>query len=765
MNNRCMMTLPCTGIINNLWSMILVFLIPLYLGLSTSVSAQPVIFPDSRVTGITPWSVCETADYLPEEIFPAYIGSGRIGIGLDASGMQNLDCKIGMQKRYTGAQFEAKDELYVHAEGMISSHYIPNNLMPLGYLNYSISVDGSPVSLKESTIGWQRTIDVRKAVVTTEIVLNQGIRLIITAFSPYDTYQAYYRFQIQSTDGKDHNTVIRPQLSLELRQRDRGGAILDRVTKHSINGNTATLTGSVDKDGKHSPLEDYKLAYNVTGQKVWVTDNAIGAELTLESGGKPASKNVVFSIGKTDPAGSYNRTLRSHQTDWAKFYDSGANISVGDTEREFLFNNSLYLFRICGTYNNGVPLQYLLFHPENWYTCTFWDLSFITDALIKSNNLEPVRRTVSWLDKIAAPTGPTFRWMTLYNGDSGMPKTSIESSFVANASHAMSAIRYYEATGDKAFLKSTVYPILRKTSTYLAKERFIKEGDHYIGTGSGIDANTSIQVNDTYTTVWFGVVLKKTAEYAKILGIDVAERAGWEEIADNIQLSTCERGYKFSRNWPGPDGWVWMLLYPTEGMPLLNMEVFAKNREHLYYGNLGQPWCYFWQASSDYRAGLNLADSSERYIAEGIKFTRGPGYFMEGVDPGKMEGLPPYTSAHASYITAITEQLVFSSVWDDEISVFTNLPASMLDRRVSFNRIRTSRGVLVSGDYSPEQVCVNLSGTGNATVRIRVPKGMTSGSVKVQVDGVVRKCEITDSAVTLPVSLVHGKSVVVVVER
>jgi hypothetical protein len=722
-------------------------------------------FTDSRVRHVDPWELREEASDLPEAILPAYIGSGKIGIGLDASGMQNLDCTLARITRYTNVPYEAKDDLYVFAEGMISSHICRSNLMPLGYLNYELTVDGSAVSLHDSVIRWQRTINIRTATVVTSLTLRQGIRLELTAFTPQETNLAYYRFSVQSTDGKTHSVLIRPQLGLVLRPRNRGGAILDRVTGRSQGGDSAAVSGEVRTDGPSASFENYKLSYQVHGPGAWATDSALGVQMTLTADSKPVSSEVVFSIGTRSPVSSFSEALSDHKSDWAGYYNSGATISIGDPTREFLFNNSLYLLRIGGTYNKGLPLEFLLFHPESWFGCTCWDLGFIIDGLIKTNHLEQPRRALKWLNAVAEPTGRPFHWLTRYNGADGMPKDWHDTNFVVSAAHAMSAIRYYETTHDRAFLKSTLYPILRKVSVYAAADRFVKEGDHYIGAGCAIDANSTLQVNDTFSTVWFAVVLKKTAGYAKTLGVDATEAAKWDDIADKIRPDTCDRGYKYCRSWGGPDGWVWMLLYPTEGMPLIDMKTFVKCREYLNYDNLGQPWCYFWQAASDYRTGMDLADSSERYIAEGVKLTYGPGYFAEGVPTAGrgLEGLPPYTTAHGSYLAAATEQLVISSVWNDEIGVFTNLPKTMLDRSIHFAKIRTSRGVVVSGEYSPNNASVTLSGTGDQIVHVRIPEALVSGGFAAKADRSISKTEVQGAIATLTVHLRRDKPATVTI--
>jgi len=53
------------------------------------------VFKDSQVTKLDAWTVCEEADAMPAVCYPAFVGTGRVGVGLDAAGLQSLPESLG----------------------------------------------------------------------------------------------------------------------------------------------------------------------------------------------------------------------------------------------------------------------------------------------------------------------------------------------------------------------------------------------------------------------------------------------------------------------------------------------------------------------------------------------------------------------------------------------------------------------------------------------------------------------------------------------
>ncbi len=742
---------------------ITVLLTALLLASVTADASRP-LFPDSMVADLNSWSIIEKADHLPQNILPAFIGSGVIGIGLDASGMQNLDCKIASNPRYNKGKNSRTDDLYIFRERMISSHLSHLNLMPLGYLEYDLEIDGKlllPTDLLKNVSNWERAINIREASVRTTLVFKNGVVLSITAFCPYETAMAWFRFELKSNDGVIHRVRLVPFLKLKVRPEIGGGEILDSITSREVRGSTASICGKALKAGKHNTYEDYELGYKLEafGGETESDDTCLKAIYYLDVSGKPIVRDLVVHCGSICESGNFDRSFLSHKADWANYYDTGASISIGDPLREFLFNNSLYLLRSGGTFKNGYLLQFLLFHPENWFAGTFWDTTFTVDGLIKANQVGLAERFVRWLNESAKPAGRTFAWITRYDGSSAMPSKWKDSGYFVNAAHAMSAIRLYETTQNKNLLKQIIYPLLRKIAVYSANAHFIKEGDHYIGGGTGLDVNQPQETNQTFSTAWFAVVLKKAAEYATILGVDEKHRIHWAEIAKNLKLEKGEAGYFASRDNPKPDHWLSMLLYPTEAMPLVELSDFKRNRTvqcWLDTYGLQQPWCHFWQALSDMRLGEGWAEQADEYIKEGIGFVYGPGYFSEITPRGRnVEGLPPYLSAHSVFLAAIAEQFLSGSIWSNDTVFFANLPTALRNREISFGKLRTSRGLIASGKRSPQKIELVLEGECTFPLKIHL---WNYGRFLLRIDNTpVREFTVDNGSILFTVNLQKGK--------
>jgi len=756
----------------------------------TGVSEKNICFKDSTVTDFTRWTLTEQSDVLPMNIFPAFIGSGYIGVGLDASGMQVLDCRISQLEKYRKPAHNHTDDLYVFHERMISDHLTAKNLMPLGFLHYELEIDQIPIAqLQTDVIGWRRTVDLKKASVETHLVLKQGVGLTITAFMPHESSCIYFRFTTQSTDGQSHTVKIVPSLRLHLRERSGfpEKPIFEQI-EHSVHSERfASLTGIVNPSDKSSPLEHYSVLYGVgafpAGQSA-ISDRSIGRRLEMRANAESQNCDILFYIGSSAigrantenmlsafeefESKGFDRIFENHKANYADYYQTAAQLFLEDAKRELLFNNSLYLFRNGCSFQNGIPLQLLLFHPEPWFGSTFWDTVFAIDGLLLSNDLQSPQRTVEFLSKAVKPDGRPFPWIVRYDGSSAVPSDWVDSGYLVNLSHATTAIKYYEVTKDNACLEKTVFPLLQRVADYIVSERLIAEDDHYIGAASGHDVNADLHLNETYTTLWGAVILRKTAEYAQLLNLCPEKRDEWLRISRRIRLDKGENGYYQSRTAQKPGNWVSMLLYPTEGYPFVDLNIFKVNRERQCflndYAELGQhqPWVYFWQACSDMRMGQERAERVEELIREGIEFVYGVGYFSE-IAPlriNTLTGMPPYISAHGAYLAASTQQWVRGSIWDNTIELFADISRERRQRTIRFERIRTYQGVLVSAEYTPNFIKAVFEGSGDYVLKVAVPHCLNSEKANCIINGKkTSDFQIQNNKLIVPLSLTLNKPV------
>lgn len=742
------------------------------------------LFEDSRVRRITPFTIEEEDTSLPTDILPMFIGSGRIGVGLDASGMQALDCTVGSKERYRKAKGNNSEDLYVFHERMISNHISTGNVMPLGWFAYDLVVDGQPTDLLAKPLSvkaWRRSLDLQRGQVTTSLELRAGVRLTILAFTPYDQTTACFRFTAQSADGREHRVLLRPRLNLILRPRTQSRPVVEKMIEAKASGASAYLKGRVEKQGSFQPYEDYDLVFGVAASegaacKADQTVLSAEKEWTLKQG-ESARLDVAFSLPDKQPAGldasqppvaapELDKRLRAHALDYEKFFAQAGQIHIGDARRELIFNNSLYLLRAGATYRQGCQLQFMLFHPECWFGATFWDTNFTIDALVRTNQLATAQRFVEWLAAAARPQGRPFNWLNRHDGKSAMPADWVDTGYLVGAAHATSAIRLYETTKDRALLEKTIYPLVARVADYAAAERFVKEGDHYIGVTAGHDVNTEQHVNETYTTAWFAMVLRKAADYAELLKTDPARAARWREIVNTLQLQKGPEGYGQSRTQPKPANWVSMLLYPTEAAPLLEMGAFKRNRasqnfafHYQDFQRCHQPWVSFWQSCSDFRIGDDRADYVEEQMQEGTAFVYGPAYLSEIVPlrTTDLVGMPPYLTPHSAYVTASAEQLFSGSIWDSSLQLFAHLPTTLRGREIAFERLRSQNGVEATAHWTPEKITAELRGEGHYTMGLRAPVALEGLPLTLTINGKVQPCSAQNGLATVELELKKGQ--------
>ena len=84
-----------------------------------------MIFRQSALSSLTHDTVTEEAPRMPRDIYPAMIGSGEIGIGLDATGLQGLNTRTRQYRDTLSLMYDrtsVQDDLYIRHDSAISKH-------------------------------------------------------------------------------------------------------------------------------------------------------------------------------------------------------------------------------------------------------------------------------------------------------------------------------------------------------------------------------------------------------------------------------------------------------------------------------------------------------------------------------------------------------------------------------------------------------------------------------------------------------------------
>jgi hypothetical protein len=701
------------------------------------------------MTQLSPTCIVEESSAYPVMIAPAFVGSGSMGVGIDASGLQVTDSRIA---EGFGLPSDA-DDLYVFRHGLLSSDLgQPYNLLPLGHLTWSLQV--GQVAIDASNLHWQarlwrRTIDLASAGVETEMVVDHRIRVRIRCFAPFGQNAVAIEIGLKGYDRRNQPIAEATPVSLDvgvaLRGR-RGQTFFDRIEfsdsdaceLHAANGYRDTSLRYRWHHGGRMRVKTSEAYYGLVAEAN-VADDEVVFHCMIDFSASSASSASALDFHAVD---------RDHRHDWSRFWSQVACIDVGDVEREFLFSKSLYLLRCGHDYRLGGTSGLLINHPAWWYACTFWDMQFICDGLLHANAGQCVRDFVEWLARVVRPTGRPFPWMMIHDGATPVNEAD-DMGIVVNLAFAMTALRAHNELHDDELFARAIWPICSRVCEFIATALFSREGDHYIlGMPCGHDVSSMSEslINETYTAVWSLTILSRTLSLAESHQMTPSWASLAADIVANARIEATDEQYLHARAVSIEEfsyaSWLPNLLYPTEALRFLDRDRYRRTRAlgsfpNIYVQKQGnfQPWGYFWNACSDLRC--DDGESAAQLIDAGCEHVYGPGYFCEvGPCQWGLGTIPPYPTACGAYLTATCEQLVCGDFWSGGVSLFVHLPKAWLTRTICVERIRSGTGVCVSATMSPQRLSATLVGRGDVNVRVRIPAELHVGTCVVRVNGV-----------------------------
>jgi hypothetical protein len=216
-----------------------------------------------------------------------------------------------------------------------------------------------------------------------------------------------------------------------------------------------------------------------------------------------------------------------------------------------------------------------------------------------------------------------------------------------------------------------------------------------------------------------------------------------ERIAAGITLDRIDGEYLHASDLRAEDlpvaSWIPFLLYPTEGTPFVDLELFESTRERydftdLYQRKQGfqQPWVCFMQSLSDLRLGDPVRAAAS--LQTGLDLVFGTGLLCETGPGPETVGLPPYFSAHGSYVVAYLERFVSSSIWDGEVALFAGLSGADSSRTLAVTGARCAGGITVDASYAAGRIDATLQGP-RRTLVVAIPVSLLGPAIQVTIDG------------------------------
>jgi hypothetical protein len=122
----------------------------------------------------------------------------------------------------------------------------------------------------------------------------------------------------------------------------------------------------------------------------------------------------------------------------------------------------------------------------------------------------------------------------------------------------------------------------------------------------------------------------------------------------------------------------------------------------------------------------------------GLEHTFGPGYFCEIGPRQETVGLPPYVTAHGTYISACLYRFVTTSVWDREISIFASIPSGYRNRRLMAKNVVCAGNITVTAEYSQYEVKAEISGNlAGYRLLLPVPQGIRAEDARLYINNVL----------------------------
>jgi len=741
-------------------------------------------FIDSYATKMDPWVITERSPTFPDSNYPAYIGSGIIGIGLDVSGLQGLTDKLPERyKLYAKPYQMTQSNLYVLHEGMVSEHLYQDevlatgvkvdstwyiygqykNFMPLGYLTQSFIVgDSTYIDNEILKLGrdWKRDWDLKRAIVTNSYIIqpngwDNGKRYPVETemFSPNGGETVYLKFvrrglRWQRNTSEKENFKWTIKLPLKTRH---GLPLFDE--KGAINIGKQTIKARITKKSKYVPSEDYTILYGIgtNGMDVqlanegWTASSeaSISEEQTCYlrldfrrfTNEKPAyianQQIVLENACKVFTAVEYEKAKAEHIRNFEKFWANTADISVEqpdmfEVKRQFMLHMSEYLFHCGNNFAFGGTLQYLLFHQNGWGASNFHDMQYIVDGLARTNMWNAAEDNLRWIFRVMRPEGRAFPWMMTYDRT---PTVTAERDRapMSDANRAMIAMRIYElgGLGRDSLLRKYVYPIVRRVANLGINDWFYEHDRRLLFKGIETDVmGDNAVINDAANVTAYNTLIRKAIEYSKILDVDEKQRHVWMDKLSLIYLDTIDNRYSPRLNATAQnhgDLWLSNIFYTAEAKEFLDEGLYARTRDYgQQFVDVNIPWIGFAAASSELR--LNRPDRAEQFFVDILENrVHGPGYFEE-MNPVGYSGLPPYASAHGSHLVAACEQIVMSDFWHHRVSIGTGMPSKLRMSNFHFSNLRARDGLMISGTSTPRSLMANLHHTGDAVEMVLILK-------------------------------------------
>ena len=752
-----------------------------------------MIFQHSAVTSVTSWQSVETAEQMPADIQPAFLGSGQVAFGLDATGMQGLDARVMDAPEVVSMWHmttHLSDDLMICHAATLSKHYRSEfdayapgldiqwaanwGLLPAGFFDYVLYIDGrrhEAADLLERASDWRRSFDPGTGICATAFSVG-GVRISWLASIAPQSALACFPVEFSSLDDKTHVVSLKVRVHLQTR---RGEEIANGgLQQFELNGINCVQWEATDATATAPVKAPYQfcwgIAINRVTERSWDGVTLSSRAVVSLSADTPVRLSIGLFFGCSQSGtgtleaavealvayrGNPRAAFQKAQRAWADYFAGAATFSIGDSQMEYVYHANQYLMAAGADWAHGLPCNYLW--SQNFLGSTFWDSYFMVEGMLRAGHVAQVRLFIEWLAETAMQQdGRPFYWIHYYDGE----PWADDVAYQVMAAHAGSAIRYYEYTHDREALQRWVYPLVKRVSDY-TRQQLIGQFDGLwrfkVIMSGDVCGDDKPGTEETGVLAWLVVAMAKAVEYGRLLGENDDTLAPLAEVVE----STRQHPY----DWSKPVMWWSWLPYITGAEPFYDRQAWKRGIsdallgtgvEHMRYNDIGQPWGAFSAAASCLINGL--PNPALTFIENGLHQVYGLGGFCEfRYDKNENAGIAPLPTASGAYLSAIGALFAQGSIWDADIRVLVNLPSSWMSRRITFKHISTPNGAVLSGESGPQQIMLSVESNRPRMVTLGVPVRLWGVPLTLTVNGLAVTPSLAGDGRAITFALEAGK--------
>lgn len=434
-------------------------------------------------------------------------------------------------------------------------------------------------------------------------------------------------------------------------------------------------------------------------------------------------------------------------------YDAEGFAQIGDTRIDSAYRTAAYHLRCVAT-PWGIPTGVFRTHWNSVYFA--FDEFYMLDALLSSNHLESAKRSVdfrvnglgvglrraAYMERFPEKPQARYPWHSDEDGREISSPGYYNDHIFHMANIAIGAWEYYLHSGDLAYLREKLYPVIRACAGFYHFNMVYPLADKtIIGYCTDLE-RLGPSIRNAYMTTCSAIKLFRIfKEAADLVGLDKALADACAAEADALFDGLPTDGEKYTA-YPGYTGASVAVLTGT--YPYRVHEGYSE-KEHravmdyidreLIYGNMYATgkrvcsWYSLWKAIYFIRQG-----KTEKAYASVLQSVSECGAFCEMFEINEEDvSLRPWFSTASAYVvTAVHEMLLQNK--DGRISLLPCIPKGTKD--VSF-KLCAHGGVTVSLEMVGGVVKkLEVNGTADAYV-VEIPdRFVFDGKIRTKEDGV-----------------------------